>query len=123
PDSKSLIFEHYGKKFPNDCLLNIRDIGAAHDRGAFTGEPGRIVFSPDGTRIATGTTAPTHDKRNRAMLWAWAEGKAPVLLKDHEVGVDDLAFSQDLTCFATVTASKTVPDTMDIAIVDMNTGR
>jgi WD40 repeat protein len=115
PDSKALIYEHYGEKFPDDNTLNVRDIGAARDRASFTGQPYMLGLSANG-RIATGTTARTHDKRDRVLLWAWDEEKPPTLLKDFRVRVDQVAFSPDLASFATV-------DGADVRIVDMASGR
>lgn len=115
PDSKALIYEHYGEKFPDDQTFNVRDIGAARDRATFTGEPWMMVVAADG-QIGTGTTAPTHDKRDRVLVWAWKGKTPPVLLKEYRVRVDHLAFSPDLGSFATA-------DGAEVRVLDMASGR
>ncbi|MBA4192724.1 MAG: hypothetical protein C0467_32565 [Planctomycetaceae bacterium] len=124
PDSKSLIYKHFAENFPHDegdQLFNIRDIGAGRDRATIVGEPWLFEFSPDGTRIATGTSAARGVKR-RVMLWAWAGGQPPVLLRDHSVRADSVAFSHSLDSFATANTTGQARDTTEIQIVDMNTG-
>lgn len=115
PDSTAVVYEHYGEKFPDDQTFNVRDIGADRDRASFTGEPWMMGLSADG-KIATGTTAPDHRKRDRVLLWEWAGGKPPALRTEHRVRVDHVAFSPDLASFATV-------DGAAVRVQDMATGR
>ena len=49
--TNSVIYEHYGEKFPDDSQLNIRSVGAAHDRAFIAGEPWLLAFSRDGRTV------------------------------------------------------------------------
>jgi WD40 repeat protein len=125
PDSKALIYEHYGEKFPSDSLFHVWDIGSGRRLGSFDGEPWMFAFTPDGKRLATGTTAATHDKRNCVMLWAWDGGKKKpaTLIAKHAVRVDEVAFSPDLSTFATANYEAGRGGAAEVMIRDMRTGR
>jgi WD40 repeat protein len=83
------------------------------------------AFAPDGKRLATGTTAATHDKRNSVALWAWDGGKKNPfrLVVRHAMSVDDVAFSPDLTTFATANYAGGKAEAAEIQIRDMETRR
>jgi len=115
PDSKALIYEHYGEKFPDDKTLNVRNLGAVQDRASFTGERYLMQFGPDG-KFATFTTAVTRDKRDRVLVWEWKGEKSPVLVKDYRVLVDEVAVSSDLATFATAEGA-------EVRVMDLATGR
>lgn len=123
PDSRALIYEHYGDRFPDDSRFNVRDIGADRDRASFTGEPWMIGFSPDGKRIATGTTAPTHDHRDRVLLYAWEAGRPVKLLKEYALKASQAAFAPDLGAYATTGAAEDDPEVTEIRVVSMETGQ
>lgn len=120
PDGRALVYQHYGENFPNDRRFNVRDVGAAHDRATVAAEPWLFAFSPDGSRLATGTTDP-RGGRDHIMLWDWA-GNAPVLLRDHRIRADGVAFSRDLTQFATATYPEPDRDTAEIRVASLDTG-
>jgi WD40 repeat protein len=120
PDSKSLIYEHYGKDFPNDHLMNVRDVGADRDRASLTGEAWDLTTSPDGKRLAATTTASNHEKRDRVLLWSWDAEKAPALLREYRVRVDHVVISPDLSAFATTDRDGAA---IKLRVVDLETGR
>ena len=91
PDSKSLLFKHYGENFPDESLYKIRDIGATQDRMTIEAEPQFFAFSPDGSHLVTGATC---GPKHRMMLWEWDKGK-PILLTTIEEEPWLLAFSPD----------------------------
>ena len=122
PDSKSLLFRHYGEKFPEESEFKIRDIGAGRDRASITAEPWRFVFSADGSRVAAGVTS-SRGQRGRVMLWSWAAGKEPSLIRDYPVSADHLALSRDLATYATANDSQPTRSESTIQIIDTDTGR
>ncbi len=103
PDSGALIYEHYGKNFPNDQIFNVRNVGATRDRTSFIGEPYLMQFS-DTNKFATCLTV--RGQRDRILLWEWKPDQPLNLLKDYRIAADHVAVSKELTEFVTANGDR-----------------
>jgi WD40 repeat protein/uncharacterized caspase-like protein len=65
------------------------------------GDAARLTFSPDGTRLVTGSM------NNTAIVWNMETFETIKTLEGHEDGIDTLAFSPDGTQLATGSSDKT----------------
>jgi WD40 repeat protein len=123
PDSAAVIYQYRGEPL-TDSVYKVWDIGTGRELGSIDAVSWMFTFAPGGKRLATGIPADTPDRRNIIMLWTWDGGNKglPTLVKKHAVGAGDVAFSPDLTAFATA-AYAADDDTAEVRIRDMETGR
>ena len=119
PDGRAVLYHYWGQDASSDSHLKVWDIGSRHEVGSVEGSSWLDAFAPDGKRLAT------HDKRNGVMLWVWVGDKQrpAKLIAKHEVRLDHLAFSPDLTAFATGNNSADKKGTTEIRVRDLETGR
>jgi eukaryotic-like serine/threonine-protein kinase len=92
------------ENFPGNCV-RLWDAGSGALRATLRGHRGEIpakAFSPDGTRIATGS----YDQTVR--LWDARTGKLLATMEGHKGWVNDVAFSPDGTRLATGSDDRTV---------------
>jgi WD40 repeat protein len=102
PDGTAIVFKDFSKEkeFGEDGITfwNISGRKEVSSIGCYFGT---LAFGLDGRTFAT-FTRKNHEKINRIMLWRWeSPTAAPTLIHEHTITADYVAFSPDLTTFAT----------------------
>lgn len=75
---------------------------------AHSGDIKSVIFSPDGTLIATASNDQTTNRDYTIKLWSWPLGTLVTTLTGHKGAINDIAFSPDSQYLASASSDNTV---------------
>ena len=116
PDGHFLVFEDYSKGWPNKYHITFWNIESKREQGSVESGYWTLFFATDGNSFAT---CRSKDSKGSQVL-LWKMGQAPVLVKEHPLKADQVAFTPDLMWFAT--ANELSDGRGEITMWDMATG-
>jgi WD40 repeat protein len=115
PDGRALVFQDFNKEkeFGEDCLT-FWSIEDRKELGSIRSYFWTLAFGPEGRSFAT-FTRKEHGRVDRIMLWSWERSQSPVLVHEYSISTHEVAFSPDLSMFATA-------EDDEVILWDMATG-